>query len=93
MKNTEATGIANNTIKQQRSHAMTMRYFWIRDQKTFKIPIAWKLGKLNIADYFTKHNSVKYYKRVRPIYLQTDEMPQAVPLVLLNPSLQGCLDP
>jgi hypothetical protein len=29
--NTTAVGIVNNTIKQQRSHAMEMRYFWLLD--------------------------------------------------------------
>jgi hypothetical protein len=29
--NTTTVGIVNNTIKQQRSHAMEMRYFWLLD--------------------------------------------------------------
>jgi len=32
--NSLAVGIANNTIKRQRSHAMNMCYFWIVNQVT-----------------------------------------------------------
>ena len=30
--NTTAAGIIDDTVNQQRSRAMNMRYFWIRDQ-------------------------------------------------------------
>jgi len=30
--NTTAIGIATNTVKQKRSKAMDMRFFWIRDR-------------------------------------------------------------
>ena len=46
----------------------------------------------NLADDFTKHHFVKHHKRVRPIYLQTYKTPRTVPLVLLKPALQGCVD-
>ena len=69
---------------------MNMRYFWICDFKLFLI--AWKARQENLAEYFTKRHSVKHHKRVRPIYLQTYKTPWTVPLVLLNPSLQGCVD-
>ena len=40
-KNTTAVGIDNDTIKKQQSCATNMKYFCIRDQKTFKkLPIA-----------------------------------------------------
>ncbi len=31
--NTTTVGIVNNTIKQQRSHAMEMRYYWLLDDE------------------------------------------------------------
>ena len=34
--NITATGITKNTTKQQQSRATNMRYFGIRDEKTFK---------------------------------------------------------
>ena len=35
--NTTAVGIVNNTIKQQRSRAMEMRYFWLLCQEAQKL--------------------------------------------------------
>ena len=35
-ENKKASGIANDTINQQLSCAINMRYFWIQDEKTFK---------------------------------------------------------
>ena len=61
---------------------MTMRYFWIHDQKTFKqFLIAWKSGQENISDYYTKHHYAKHHKKIHPIYLHTDKVPQPVLLV------------
>ena len=60
--NTTAIGIANPTIKQRRSKAMDMRYFWLQDrdaQKQFKY--YWDKGEGNLADYHTKHHSVKHH--------------------------------
>ena len=72
---------------------MNMRYFWIRDQKTFKnFLIEWKAGQENLAESFTKHHSIKHHKRACPIYLQTYKTPRTVPLVLLKPYLKGCVD-
>ena len=51
--NTTAKGIADNTLKQQRSKAIDMRFYWIRDrvsQQQFKI--TWAPGKTNLADFF-----------------------------------------
>ena len=94
MDNTTSSVIVNDTIKQQKSRAMNMRYFWICDPKTFKnFFIAWKSGQENIEDYFTKHHHVKHHKRVRPIYIQTEKTPRTVLLVLLKPDLQRCVDP
>ena len=53
MDNTTAKGIADNTLKQQRSKAIDMRFYWIRDrisQNQFKIILA--PGKTNIAAFF-----------------------------------------
>ena len=68
--NSTASGIANDTIKQQRSRAIDMRYHWIRDrvvQGQFKV--TWKPGKENKADYYTKHHAGAHHQRVRPQYL------------------------
>ena len=56
--NTTATGIIHKTIKQQRSRAMNMRYFWTiskQDDKT--IDVSWHPERENIGDYASKHHS------------------------------------
>ena len=68
--NSTAIGIANRTIKQRRSKAMDMRYFWLQDrdaQGQFKY--YWDKGEGNRADYFTKHHSVAHHRAMRPVYL------------------------
>ena len=68
--NSTADGIANDTIKQQRSRTIDMRYHWIRDrivQGQFRVQ--WRPGKDNKGDYFTKHHAGAHHQRVRPQYL------------------------
>jgi hypothetical protein len=70
--NSTAIGIANDTIKQRRSKAIDMRYFWLQDreaQEQFKY--YWDKGEGNRADYFTKHHSVAHHRVMRPVYLHT----------------------
>ena len=57
--NSTATGIINGTAKQQRSKAIDMRFYWVRDrtqQKQFHM--CWAPGEHNLADYTTKHHPV-----------------------------------
>jgi hypothetical protein len=54
--NSTAAGIANNTIKRQRSRSMEMCYFWIADQVASKqFAVHWHPGLENMGDYYTKH--------------------------------------
>ena len=47
--NTISSGIANDTMKQRRSHTMNMCYFWTREQKSLKNSlVAWKAGQENM---------------------------------------------
>jgi hypothetical protein len=68
--NSTANGIVNDTVKQQRSHAIDMRYHWVRDrivQGQFRVQ--WRPGKENKADYFTKHHSGAHHQHMRLHYL------------------------
>ena len=71
---------------------MNTRYFGFVTKNPLKIIIAWKEGQENPSDYFMKHNSAKHHKHACLIYLQTDKTPQLVPLILIKPDLQGCVD-
>mgnify|MGYP004175908775 FL=1 len=68
--NTTANGIFNKEIKQRRTKAMDMRFIWILDRSTQKhFSVLWRPGKINLADYFTKHHSTVHHKRMRNTYV------------------------
>ena len=72
--NSCANGIANDTVKQRRSKAIDMRFYWLKDrvrQKQFNI--FWRPGKTNRADYFTKHHPASHHREMRPIYLHVEQ--------------------
>ena len=83
--NMTAKGIIAGTIKQKRSKAMDMRFYWLKeryDQGQFDIH--WEPGKHNLADYPTKHHPASHHKQVRPIYLNCEDT---------SPStMQGCIE-
>jgi hypothetical protein len=64
--NTTATGYTNGTIKQKRTRAMYMRFYWVKDRvKQGQFNVFWGPGYRNLADYFTKHHSPAHHKRMR----------------------------
>jgi hypothetical protein len=67
-----AHGILTNTVKQKRSKAIDMRFYWLNDrisQKQFHVH--WAPGLSNMADYFTKHHSPAHHQTIRPTYHPT----------------------
>ena len=68
--NSCAEGIANDTVKQRRSKAIDMRFYWVRDRvKQGQFYIYWKKGSDNWGDYFTKHHPASHHREVRPLFL------------------------
>jgi hypothetical protein len=68
--NSKASGIANKSVKQKRSKAMDMRFYWIRDRvQQGQYLVYWRRGSTNCADYFTKHHAPKHHVAMRPAYL------------------------
>ena len=60
-----ASGIANGSVKRQRSRAMEMRYFYICNQvKNGEFDIIWHPGKVNMGDYASKHHDASHHKNV-----------------------------
>jgi hypothetical protein len=50
--NATAVGIANRTVKQVRSHAMDMRFYWIQDRiDQDQFHIFWAPAKTNLGDF------------------------------------------
>jgi hypothetical protein len=75
--NTTTTGYINGTIKQKRTKAMDMRFYWIKDRiKQGQFNVYWGPGYQILADYFTKHHSPAHHKRMRQIYIHASEQPK-----------------
>jgi hypothetical protein len=86
-----ASGIANETIKQRRSKAIDMRFYWVKDrveQKQFII--YWQPGLTNLADYFSKHHSPAHHRKMRSHYLFEQSPTNDIATSHLQ---QGCVDP
>ena len=72
--NYTADGFANNTIKQKRSKAIEMRFYWTHDRTIQgQLLIYWQPGITNLGDYHTKHHSPAHHQLMRPTYLHTSE--------------------
>ena len=71
--NSTANGFLNKTIKQKRTKAIDMRFYWVIDRiKQNHFRIFWKPGSENLADYFTKHHSPTHHKRMRPFFIHSN---------------------
>jgi hypothetical protein len=68
--NSTAHGILNETIKQNWSKSMGMKYYWLQDrvrQKQFDVYR--RPCKDNLADYHTKTHPAQHHQDMRPILL------------------------
>ena len=90
--NTTAAGIANRTVKQKKTRAMDMRFYWLADRvEQRQFDIGWEPGEGNQADYFTKSHSPKHNQKMRPMYLVGEGQPKYLPR-FKSSSLRGCAD-
>jgi hypothetical protein len=90
--NNTATGYSNGTIKQKRTKAMDIHFYWIKDRvKQGQFNVYWGPGYQNLTDYFTKHHSPAHNKRMREIYMHADE--QSINRKGIRDSaLRGCVN-
>jgi hypothetical protein len=68
--NAMADAVCNGKIQPKRTKAMDMRFHRLRDrecQEQFRI--YWRPGKLNYADYWTKHHPAKHHQNIRRDFL------------------------
>ena len=69
--NNAASGIATDMVKQKRSKAIDMCFYWIRDRvRQGQFKIYWSKGRTNRADYFSKH-----HQAIRSTYLYSPTNP------------------
>jgi hypothetical protein len=67
--NQTAMGILTDTIKQKRSKAIDMNFYWLRDRVFDKeFDVYWQPGSANHADYFTKHHPPHHHASLRATY-------------------------
>ncbi len=70
-----ADAVVNGKVQPKQTKAMDMRFHWLRDrecQEQFRI--YWRPGKLNYADYCTKHHATTHHQNIQKEFI----MPQIV---------------
>ena len=90
--NSTAHGIVTSSIRQRRSKAMDMRFHWVQDRvNQGHFIIYWRPGRLNLADYFSKHHPPSHHTEMRPKYLHMHN--NLSPSHSSFTSGQGCVSP
>jgi hypothetical protein len=90
--NATAVGIANNTIKRQRSQAMEMRYNWTCEKDAQNVySFKWHPSMENLADYQSKHHPGAHHTAVRPYFLHEKNSPLELPRAIKPSTLKGCV--
>ena len=70
----------HQSIRQQRSWEMNLRYFWsIERQKDTIIDFSWHPGTKNLGEYVSKHHMPAIHTKHRPLFLQTKDSQQYLP--------------
>ena len=85
VNNSTPVGFENYTIKQKRSKAIDVRFYWIRDHTSrSQFLVYWQPGITNLADYHTKHHFPAHHCLIRSTYLnQTEKLANTVIALLL----------
>jgi hypothetical protein len=90
--NSTAVGNADNSVKQQRSRAMEMRFFGVADAvEQGKFDIKYYPGKENLAEYQSKHHIGAHHTAVRPWYLHKLTSVCELPRADKPSTLTGCV--
>ena len=91
LDNTTTVNFITKQLKQRRTKAMDMRYYWLQDQEAQQhFTFMWDKGANNKADYFTKHHAPGHHQAVRSQYIMTCHQAPPRSAALL---LRGCADP
>ena len=91
--NATAVGIANNTLKRQRSQSMEMRFLWVGNKVAQDIyVVSWHPRQENLADYQSKHNIGAHHRQVCPWYLHQAGSPRFLPWAVPPSSLKECVE-
>ena len=70
LENSISDGFANRTIKQKRSKAIDVRFYWVQDHvRQGQFLIYWQPGSTNLVNYHTKHHSPALHRLICTTYL------------------------
>jgi hypothetical protein len=90
--NSTASGIVNSSIKQRRSRAIDMRFYWVKDRvQQGQFFIFWKPGVVNLANYQTKHHPGSHHKNMRPNFL-VNLVVEIIASRQAQADMQGCVE-
>ena len=65
-----AEAVTNGKVQPKRTKAIDMRVHWLRDREFQRqLRIYWRPGKLNYADYWTKHHPTKHHQNMRKEFI------------------------
>ena len=65
--NETSIGFLKSTMKQNRSKAIDMIFYWVRDRvKQNQNLIYWRPVANNVGDYVSKHHSPSHHQTMRP---------------------------
>ncbi len=68
--NSIAMGFINSKIQPKRTKSMDMQFEWLKDREAKdQFCFYWRLGKTNLADYFTKHHPAAHHQNMRGEFL------------------------
>ena len=78
--NSTAVGLTNDTLTQRRSHAIDMRFYWVRDRvNQQQYHVYWAPTHHNLADYFTKHHTPSHHRKMHKYFVYTTASPKFLP--------------
>ena len=78
--NSTAIGLANDTVTQQRSCAIDMHFYWVRDRiNQQQYHVYWAPAHQNLADYFTKHHTPSHQRKMCKYFVYTTASPKFLP--------------
>ncbi len=68
--NAMADAVINGKVQPKQTKAMDMRFHWLQDRKCQQqFWIYWRPGKMNYANYWTKHHPESHHRNMRKEFL------------------------
>ena len=92
--NTTAAQFTNKKLKQKRSKAIDMHFYWLQDRADEgKFQMHWKPGTGNLGNYHAKKHSPKHHILKQPIYLHVLQKMANLLQHKTSASARVCLSP